>query len=215
MMGKFQFQRKFCDHRIASISFKRCPNNCQIKNLNSTSSYSNSSTSRKQILPLKPSKNQYSLQQFHDVKIQGQQAESQPPIAPVTVLALKKKEKLEKNVVTMLEYRQKSMNFGGSTSSYGSSSNSHDFMLSNASYQKKKTNSSSGYHSDHSISSDSNSNDSVFSNLVYGGYDENGAVGSMNGLLIDSSIHHNHHIDMLHSHPIWSPPNINQLITYQ
>ncbi|ULU14040.1 hypothetical protein L3Y34_016511 [Caenorhabditis briggsae] len=188
------------------------------QNLNSTSSASYSSSSRKQILPLKPPKNQYSLQQFHDVKIQGQQAESQPQIAPVTVLALKKKEKLEKNVVTMLEYRQKSMNFGGngSTSSYGSSSlNSHEFMLNNASYQKKKKkNSSSGYHSDHSISSDSNSNDSVFSNLVYGGYDENGS-GSMNGLLIDSSIHHNHHIDMLHSHPIWSPPNINQLITYQ
>ncbi|CAO4363316.1 unnamed protein product [Caenorhabditis nigoni] len=36
---------------------------------NSTSSYSNSSTSRKQILTLKPSKNQYSLQQFHDVKV--------------------------------------------------------------------------------------------------------------------------------------------------
>ncbi|UMM14971.1 hypothetical protein L5515_002585 [Caenorhabditis briggsae] len=187
------------------------------QNLNSTSSESYSSSSRKQILPLKPPKNQYSLKQFHDVKIQGQQAESQLQIAPVTVLALKKKEKLEKNVVTMLEYRQKSMNFGGnrSTSSYGSSSlNSHEFMLSNASYQKKKKNSSSGYHSDHSISSDSNSNDSVFSNLVYGGYDENGS-GSMNGLLIDSSIHHNHHIDMLHSHPIWSPPNINQLITYQ
>ncbi|PIC54208.1 hypothetical protein B9Z55_003556 [Caenorhabditis nigoni] len=186
MMGKFQFQHKFCDHQIASISVERCPNNCQIV--------------------------------IHFIWIiQGQQAESQTPIAPVTVLALKKKEKLEKNVVTMLEYRQKSMNFGGgSTSSYGSSSsNSHDFMLSNASYQKKKTNSSSGYHSDHSISSDSNSNDSVFSNLVYGGYDENGGVGSMNGLLIDSSIHHNHHIDMLHSHPIWSPPNINQLITYQ
>lgn len=117
--------------------------------------------------------------------------------APVTMLALKKKDKSEKNVVTQLTYRKPSSLL--STSSSTSSGDTHLVtLLENQSHQqhinrRPGSPNSSGYDTDSLLDQE---NCDVFSSLLNFGYNSH---HHNNGLM------HHHHHDMLHSHPIWSP----------
>uniref|UniRef100_A0A1I7T4N5 GATA-type domain-containing protein n=1 Tax=Caenorhabditis tropicalis TaxID=1561998 RepID=A0A1I7T4N5_9PELO len=132
---------------------------------------------RKQILTLKPKQpNSY----VHHLKHKSKDNLASTG-APVTMLALKKKEKLDKNVVTTLIYRKPSSLISGSTSSSMSSSSDHHHHHLMMAPRRPGSPSSSGYETD---SLHDQENCDVFSNLLNYSYD---------------------HYDMLHSHPIWSP----------
>ncbi|EFP04152.1 hypothetical protein CRE_07090 [Caenorhabditis remanei] len=129
--------------------------------------------------------------------------------APVTMLALKKKEKSDKNVVTMLAYR-KPASSAGSTSSASSAfehhlSVAHQNHLINMHHLMNNGNggglhrpsspNSSGYDSDSLVEQE---NCDVFTSLL------NSASYAYNNGLMMMAPEHIHH-DMLHSHPVWSP----------
>lgn len=170
---------------------------------------------RKQILTLKPkpqpSANGYV--QHLEFKEKDLLAPPQAAPAPVTMLALKKKEKLDKNVVTMLAYRKPaSSSTTGSTSSASSSSafehhlnaahqnhliNMHHLMNQGGQGMHRPSSpNSSGYDSDSLVEQE---NCDVFTSLL-----NSASYAYNNGLMMMAAPEHIHH-DMLHSHPVWSP----------
>uniref|UniRef100_A0A8R1HTW0 Uncharacterized protein n=1 Tax=Caenorhabditis japonica TaxID=281687 RepID=A0A8R1HTW0_CAEJA len=177
--------------RLGNMSTSSCITTTSLGG--STSSISSTSSGalpgsngvRKQILPLK-SKQPNSYVQHLEIK--GKDT----PNVPVTMLELKKKEKTDKNVVTTLVYRKPSSFSSGSISDR-SHHHHHHLMLNDPPVMPSRrpgSPSSSGYETD---SLQDQENCDVFSHL-----------------LSSSFPYHHHDLDMLHSHPIWSPqPTLN------
>lgn len=156
---------------------------------------------RKQVLPLKLKNNSYVQQLDYKAK---------EPLsnAPVTMLALKRKEKSDKNVVVQLAYRKPNV-VNGSTSSMSSSSTAADqnhmnmlmghHLEMNSQSRRPGSPSSSGYDTDSLLEQE---NSDVFSSLLNSSFGYNPSGMHM---MHHHHHHHHHHHDLLHSHPIWSP----------
>ncbi|CAI2295755.1 unnamed protein product [Caenorhabditis sp. 36 PRJEB53466] len=160
----------------------------------SSASSTGNASIRKQILPLKP-KQPNSYVQHLEIKSKFQDLSS----VPVTMLELKKKDKSEKNVVTTLVYRKPSGSSSATASEYRPQQQQHHLSLigGESAIRRPGSPSSSGYETDSLVDQE---NCDVFSNLL-----------STNAY---SYGHHhqlqNEPLDMLHSHPIWSPqPSLN------
>lgn len=169
----------------------------------STTATSSSSTGgvRKQILTLKPKQPNGYVQHL---EIKAKESSQSSVISggvpvPVTLLELKKKDRSEKNVVTNLKYRKPTANHH-LDSVHSSSEHHHHHHLSLSSLTRRPGSpSSSGYETDSLVDQE---NCDVFSSLF------NSSLSYQSAL---DHHHQFHELDMLHSHPIWSPqlPNNN------
>ncbi|CAL2028109.1 unnamed protein product [Caenorhabditis brenneri] len=166
----------------------------------------------KQILSLKPKQpNTYVQHLEHkpkdSVSSSCSSSSSLMNAAPVTMLALKKKDKTGKNVVTQLTYRKPNGLFSNNVSTSSSSGgvggedtphktllryNNNNNNSQMATTRRPGSPSSSGYETDSLLDQE---NCDVFSSILNASFGYNSLMQQQ----------HHHHHDMLHSHPIWSP----------